>query len=501
MNIQPNRDRYDALCKKSRRVPVCGEIPLQSFDPVRLHRALFGDSADSFIFDSGKGPDATARYTFLGISNSHGVRIQNGMTTLILPDGTERVAGDPAVGWDLLDFDASVTAVDYLPHFWGGWVGYFGYEVAGWFESLPPRKLDDLEIADVRFMQVDCLLMYDHRDRLLKIVVSDANSGDGADYDTRVREIQGIAQRIERALARRNGHHRISEMGTSRSADGHAASNGLKANMTREEYMAKVRETKAYIREGDIYQANIAQRFEFPTTDRALDLFARLRRVNPSPFSGYLNFKDWAIVSSSPERLVKVEGGKIETRPIAGTRPRGGDAEKDAHLSRELLLNEKERAEHLMLVDLERNDLGRLCREGSVRVTDLMFLEQYSHVHHIVSNIEGDLKPGVSVRDILRAVFPGGTITGCPKVRCMEIINELEPNVRGPYSGSFGYIGFAPHLDLNILIRTLLLKNGKAYFHAGAGIVADSQPDKEYQETLDKAAALIEVLSAGGGKS
>ncbi len=497
MIIQPDRDRYADLCRKSRRVPVCGVLPLESFDPVRVHRALFGDSADSFIFDSGKGPDATARYTFLGISNSRGLRIQNGTTTLIQPDGSERVAGGREAGWNLLDFNASVQAVDYLPHFWGGWVGYFGYEVADWFESLPPRKLDDLDLPDVRFMQVDCLWVYDHSERVLKMVVSDVNDGTGGDYDMRVREVRGMEKRVQGVLARRNGHP--SAPAPVQDAGERRTGNGLRANMTRQEYMDRVENAKSYIREGDIYQANIAQRFEFPTSDRALDLFARLRRVNPSPFSGYLKFKDWAIVSSSPERLVKVDGARIETRPIAGTRPRGGDAENDVRLSQELLLNEKERAEHLMLVDLERNDLGRLCREGGVRVTDLMFLEQYSHVHHIVSNIEGDLKPGVSVRDILRAVFPGGTITGCPKVRCMEIIHELEPNVRGPYSGSFGYIGFAPHLDLNILIRTILLKRGRAYFHAGAGIVADSKPEKEYQETLDKAAAMIEVLSAGRG--
>ena len=201
------------------------------------------------------------------------------------------------------------------------------------------------------------------------------------------------------------------------------------------------------------------------------------------------------LVSSSPERLVKVDQGVLETRPIAGTRPRGRDSIEDDLLTHELLLNEKEKAEHLMLVDLERNDLGRICEYGSVRVTDQMFVEQYSHVSHIVSNIQGVLKPDTTLKDILKAVFPGGTITGCPKIRCMEIIDELEPVTRGPYSGSFGYIGFADTLDLNIIIRTILIKEDKAYFHVGAGIVADSDPAREYQETLDKAAAMISVLT------
>lgn len=263
--------------------------------------------------------------------------------------------------------------------------------------------------------------------------------------------------------------------------------------------MARVRAAKSYIAEGDIYQANLSQRFETGFDGDAFNLYMRLREVNPSPFSGYMKFDDFTIVSSSPERLVKVEDSRMETRPIAGTRPRGRSSEEDRSLSAELLLNEKEKAEHLMLVDLERNDLGRICRTGSVRVTDLMFLEQYSHVSHIVSNITGELNPGTGIEDILRAVFPGGTITGCPKIRCMEIINELEPSPRGPYSGSFGYIGFSRLMDFNIIIRTILIKDGTAYFHVGAGIVADSDPEKEYQETLDKAAAMIEALSRESG--
>ena len=217
--------------------------------------------------------------------------------------------------------------------------------------------------------------------------------------------------------------------------------------------------------------------------------------INPAPFSGFLKFSKFSVISSSPERLLKVQGDKLETRPIAGTRPRGNDAEKDAALTKELLLNEKERAEHLMLVDLERNDMGRVCQTGSVKVTELMILEQYSHVSHIVSNIEGKLEPNLSIHDLLKSLFPGGTITGCPKIRCMEIIHELEPSNRGPYSGSFGYIGFSHQVDLNILIRSIIIKDGKAFFHVGAGIVADSDADDEYEETLSKAAAMIQVLS------
>ena len=272
-------------------------------------------------------------------------------------------------------------------------------------------------------------------------------------------------------------------------------SNGIQSNLSPDEYKERVNRTKMYIREGDIYQANIAQRFDTGFTGDPLGLYLKLRVINPAPFSGFLKFSKFSVISSSPERLLKVQGDKLETRPIAGTRPRGNDAEKDAALTKELLLNEKERAEHLMLVDLERNDMGRVCQTGSVKVTELMILEQYSHVSHIVSNIEGKLEPNLSIHDLLKSLFPGGTITGCPKIRCMEIIHELEPSNRGPYSGSFGYIGFSHQLDLNILIRSIIIKDGKAFFHVGAGIVADSDPDDEYEETLSKAAAMIQVLS------
>jgi aminodeoxychorismate synthase component I len=277
-------------------------------------------------------------------------------------------------------------------------------------------------------------------------------------------------------------------------------SNGFQSNLSAEEYKDRVRRAQVYIREGDIYQANIAQRFETEYEGDPLELYLKLRAINPAPFSGFLRFSDFSIVSSSPERLIKIQGDTLETRPIAGTRPRGDDAKKDESLTKELLLSEKERAEHLMLVDLERNDMGRVCKTGSVKVTDLMFLEQYSHVSHIVSNIQGKLKSHASIRDLLKALFPGGTITGCPKIRCMEIIHELEPSTRGLYSGSFGYIGFSRQLDLNIIIRTIILKDDKAFFHVGAGIVADSNPDREYEETLAKAAAMIRVLSSPTGE-
>ena len=255
-----------------------------------------------------------------------------------------------------------------------------------------------------------------------------------------------------------------------------------------------VQTAKNYIESGDIYQANLSQRFEIDYEKDPFDLYTRLRRINPAPFSAFLQFNDFAIVSSSPERLIKLDNHSLETRPIAGTRPRGRTPGEDENMSTDLLLNEKEKAEHLMLVDLERNDLGRISCFGTVSVTDMMFLEHYSHVIHIVSNVGGRARNNTTLEEIIRAVFPGGTITGCPKIRCMEIIEELEPSPRGPYSGSLGYIGFNRLMDLSIIIRTVIVHNGKASFHAGAGIVADSDPEKEYMETLSKAEAMKKAL-------
>lgn len=494
MRILPGKTLYSALCEKSRRVPICGEKTVPGLDPASLYEGLYRECPDSFLFESGKGPQATARYSLMGASNSRLIQIRDRTTRLYLHGNPQKVLDHPDAGLAWLDFEEGVQPVDYLDHFWGGWTGYIGYEAAGLFEHLPPEKPGGPGNPDLYFMQVDRLIVYDHLTEALKVILSPLRGE--LTYEEALKEIRGIWDSIHAVMDRchRSGLNESGFTGTHGDKK-EPNLNGLLSNMSREDYMDRVQRVKRYIGEGDIYQANLAQRFETGFEGNPFDLYKKLKAVNPSPFSGFLKFKGLAIASSSPERLVKVDGPRIETRPIAGTRPRSRDPVKDRSLSTELLLNEKERAEHLMLVDLERNDLGRISRVGSVCVTDLMFLEQYSHVSHIVSNIVGNLRPGVSVKEILRAVFPGGTITGCPKVRCMEIIHELEPTRRGPYSGSFGYIGFSPHMDLNIIIRTILLQEGKAWFHVGAGIVADSSPEQEYQETLDKAAAMIEVLS------
>jgi anthranilate/para-aminobenzoate synthase component I len=337
-------------------------------------------------------------------------------------------------------------------------------------------------------MEVDRLFIYDHKSQKLKYIRSGNNKTKESDYDDFFWEIKRVWKDVYRALETiENSRNEKKEKISSKKI--------LKSISKKGDYLKKVIKAKEYIRDGDIYQANLSQKFEVDFDQNPLNLYQRLRKVNPSPFSGFLKFNDLSLVSSSPERLIKITNDIIESRPIAGTRPRSNDEKEDRALAKELLLNDKERAEHLMLVDLERNDLGKICKMGTVQVTDFMLLEKYSHVSHIVSNISGRLLPEQSIFEILKAVFPGGTITGCPKIRCMTIINELESVGRGPYSGSFGYIGYTPYLDLNIIIRSILVHDGKASFNVGAGIVADSVPEKEYQETLDKAAAMMEALS------
>ncbi len=491
MNLHPSLDKFIELSTSLERVPILGQKKITHFNPLHFFRLMIGNVPNAFLFESGKGPEATARYTLMGQSNSKMIQAnRNG--AIVSNNGTREIQQDsPLSLLDHLNFESHGAYFEYAPHFWGGWVGVLGYEMVQWLDAIDLNNKDDLDLPLLHFFQVDRLWVYDHITQVLKRIVSGKFLENSTKhYNETVLEIEHDWQQAESVLK---------ASPESAPAPPNLSSNGNnptpRSNISKEQYLEMVERTKRYIEEGDIYQANLAQRLEMSFQGEGLDLYENLRQINPSPFSGYLKLGDLTLVSSSPERLIKVENGVLETRPIAGTRPRGRNSEEDNRLKTELLLNEKEQAEHLMLVDLERNDLGRICEYGSVRVTDQMFVEQYSHVSHIVSNIRGTLKPGVTLKEILQAVFPGGTITGCPKIRCMQIIDELEPTARGPYSGSFGYIGFGGTLDLNIIIRTILLKEGKAYFHVGAGIVADSIPEKEYQETFDKAAAMISVLT------
>lgn len=387
--------------------------------------------------------------------------------------------------------------VEGLPPFTGGAVGFFSYEFAHQFETFPQHAQNDLDIPEAYFIFVDRVVAFDHvLNKAWVIVNPGAREQElgfrkpepgqwGRLYDEAVERLSTVVSRLSEQRKPK----------TISLEPGAGQKPALEPYLTQERFESMVRRCREYIAAGDIYQANLSQRLtaEIGNLD-PLKLYSVLREVNPSPFAAFLDFPDMQIVSSSPERLVRLDHGVADTRPIAGTRRRGADSAETRELTVELLTNEKERAEHIMLLDLERNDLGRVCNYGSVRVDEMMVVEDYSHVIHIVSNVRGELTAGRDAFDLVRAVFPGGTITGVPKVRCMEIIDELEPVARGPYTGSIGYFSNAGDMDLNIIIRTFVVKDGKAHVQVGAGIVADSDPGREYAETLQKAEALKKAL-------
>ncbi len=463
--------------------PLYAPVPYAS--PASLYPSFSGPG--SFLLESVKGPFKIARYSFIGFSPYAEYKIKDGAAELKDGEGTKTLAGGPLGALRTLTRGYRQRPDPALPPFQGGGVGLLSYDFVHYLERAPATTKDDLGVPDAHFLMADRVLAFDHLEKKAWAVFCPGARRKTApdwpsDYDEAEEEVAKIIRamdrrRVDRTLPRRGGRVEITH------------------DTTRKYYTDMVKRAREYIAAGDIFQANLSLRVSASIGDISpWRLYSVLRDVNPAPFAAFMDFGDYQIVSSSPERLVRVCGGSVETRPIAGTRPRGKDAGEDMRMRDELLLNEKERAEHIMLIDLERNDLGRVCDYGSVEADELMITEDYSHVMHIVSNVKGALAPGKTLTDVIRAVFPGGTITGVPKVRCMEIIDELEPLRRGPYTGSVGYLGFGGSMDLNIVIRTFTIKGQKAYVQAGAGIVADSDPEREYLESLKKAEALMKTL-------
>lgn len=491
------RGFLDAYEKSGGCVPsLAAEIPFVS--PELLYPIFSG--VHSFLLESVKGPHNIARYSFIGFDPYLIFRVSEGKVQ-IEGSGQNKVSRDkPLKRLRELLGSYRQMPVPGLPPFQGGAAGLFSYDFVHYLERIPDTTIDDMHIPDAHLYMIDRLIAFDHGEKKAwAIVCPGARSGtltDGAlIYEEAHFALSEICRKVDSFL------QKVSLHGSEAPERGKSVLDVIHG-MTKKEYMEIVVKAKEYIAAGDIFQANLSQRVSANIgTMNPWSLYKRLREINPSPFAGFMDFGDYLIVSSSPERLVRVRDGLIETRPIAGTRPRGRDMSEDEKMRRELLLNEKERAEHIMLIDLERNDLGKVADYGSVQVDELMTTEDYSHVIHIVSNIKGVLKAGKTCLDVIRAVFPGGTITGVPKVRCMEIIDELEPLRRGPYTGSMGYAGFSGNMDLNIVIRTFVIKDGYAHVQAGAGIVADSDPEREYFETLKKAEALISAMKGLSYKS
>jgi anthranilate/para-aminobenzoate synthase component I len=479
--------------------PLVVTFPQPAADVFGLYRRIASGSSPSFLLESGKGGPATCRYSFLGADPFRRLRGSPHLWTLTSLDRGLTVQEDAFNGLSKMILGNRIANAEGFPPFIGGAVGYFAYDLVRGFEALPSLATDDISLPEVDFAFFDLIAAVDHR----------------------THTIFGIfCPPLERFLAEPReklyfeGCDRLAEFQARLSSAPASEHNsdlstllpmGLAPEQSREEYMRRVRRCQEYIASGDIYQANLSHRFALTwdappdsgsrlNDSLTLELYRRVRSVNPSPFSGLIRFDDIALICCSPERLVRVQGRQAETRPIAGTRPRGATASEDLRLTEELATNAKERAEHLMLVDLERNDLGRVCEYGSVRVDEFMSIEQYSHVSHLVSNVTGTLRPWTTGFDVIRALFPGGTITGVPKIRCMQIIEELEPVRRGPYTGSLGYLSWSGDLDLNIIIRTLVMVGDRGCLQVGAGIVADSVASKEYDETLHKADAFFTAL-------
>jgi aminodeoxychorismate synthase component I len=463
--------------------PLYAPVPYAS--PASLYPSFSGPG--SFLLESVKGPFKIARYSFIGFSPYAEYKIKDGAAELRDGTGTKTLAGGPLGALRTLTQGYRQKPDPALPPFQGGGVGLLSYDFVHYLERAPATTKDDLGVPDAHFLMADRVLAFDHLEKKAwAVFCPGARRKTAPDWPSAYDEAEEEVAKIIRAMDRRRVD-RASPRGGGRVEITH--------DTARKYYTDMVKRAREYIAAGDIFQANLSLRVSASIGDISpWRLYSVLRDVNPAPFAAFMDFGDYQIVSSSPERLVRVCGGSVETRPIAGTRPRGKDAGEDMRMRDELLLNEKERAEHIMLIDLERNDLGRVCDYGSVEADELMITEDYSHVMHIVSNVKGALAPGKTPTDVIRAVFPGGTITGVPKVRCMEIIDELEPFRRGPYTGSVGYLGFGGSMDLNIVIRTFTIKGQRAYVQAGAGIVADSDPEREYLESLKKAEALMKTL-------
>jgi para-aminobenzoate synthetase component 1 len=495
---------------REERVPPHVEQLSPAPDPAAACERLTGLPYRLFL-DSALRDPRLGRYSFLTADPVALVRSKAGHTECLeLANRVRRrsVDGDALDVVRRLLEPFRTDAVEGLPPFQGGAAGYLAYDWGAALESLVPPRYDDLELQDVVFGIYDWVVAWDHATSQAWLIST------GLPERSPIRRARRAASRagaVRASLERPSGNQRVTQVSSAviRESDAHSLAPsypltdewwnpgvGLRSSFTHRKYLDAVSRVREYIFAGDVFQANLSQRFEVPLSEPPWTLYRRLRTRNAAPFAAYFEMPDAVVLSASPERFLRVdEDGHVETRPIKGTRPRGVGPEHDAALAQVLSEDAKDRAENLMIVDLMRNDLSRVCAPGTVRVPELFALERYATVHHLVSTVVGDLLPGADALDLLRAAFPGGSITGAPKVRAMEIIAELEPSQRGIYCGSIGYWSVTGELDTNIAIRTAVARHGRVYFSAGGGIVADSDPEQEYRETLDKARGIIDVLA------
>ncbi len=482
----PSKEEFIKKARQGNLIPVYKELSADLETPASAFLKI--DQGEyAYLLESVEGGENVARYSFLGSSPSLIFRSKGKDIDIIQKGVRKRIRScDPLSEIKRLMQQYRFVEVCGLPRFCGGLVGFIGYDMVRFFEQIKDENCDDLNLPDCLFLLTDTILIFDHLNRVIKIInnVHLKNKKTKAQilqaYKEAVKKVEKIAQTIKRPLDRPSSR---------RSTPKKKAR--VRSNLAKGQFRKIVKKAKAYIREGEIIQAVLSQRFSLKFSASPFDIYRALRSINPSPYMFYLKLKDFNLVGSSPELFVRCEDNDVVLRPIAGTRPRGKDTQEDKKLISQLLADPKERAEHIMLVDLGRNDIGRVCIYGSVKINELMVIEKYSHVMHIVSEVKGKLRRDKDIFDLIKASFPAGTVSGAPKIRAMEIIDELENTRRGPYAGLVGYFSFSGNLDSCITIRTILTKGNTAYIQAGAGIVADSQPQREYQETRNKAKAQL----------
>jgi anthranilate synthase component 1 len=493
--IQPSFAEFSRFAKQGNLIPVYDVFSADLLTPVSAYLRIAQGARYSFLLESVEGGEKIARYTFAGAHPEEVFRYANGACVLETSDRLIWEEKDPVAFLRAHMERYRPVRLAGLPPLIAGAIGYFSYDMVRLIEKLPKHLRDEIGLFDSVLMFYRGLIAFDHVQHRLWIVRNVFTEGKGTlqeKYDSAVKEIEHTRKQLEQPSAAEQPAHQSGKV---------IEVPEVTSNFKKPAYLAAVRKAKQYIRAGDVFQVVISQRFSAKTQAAPFQIYRELRALNPSPYLFFLQLNDVAVVGSSPEMLVKVQGRDVQYRPIAGTRWRGKDETEDARLEKEMLADEKERAEHIMLVDLGRNDLGRVCEYGTVKVEKLMTVERYSHVLHLVSSLRGQLRPDVDCFDALMACFPAGTVSGAPKVRAMEIIEELEKTRRGIYAGGILYLDFAGNLDSCIALRTMVIKNGVAYIQAGGGIVADSTPEGEYDESVNKSKALLRALEAAHNRN
>jgi anthranilate synthase component I len=483
--LQPDFKHFTNLARQSTLVPVVKSVSADLLTPVSAFLAIAEREPHAFLLESVERGEQIGRYTFLGVRPYMRVRAQKGQVQIERGRRSKIVSGSVFEIVKELLHEHRPANIPGLPPFTAGAVGYFAYDVVRQLENIGEHAKDDLLLPDAELMFFDRLLAFDHLRHHIMAAADVSRESPRRAYDRAVRDIAVLERKLEQGL----GGKLWGKAGKPK-----ASKLKVHSGTKKEDFLRSVKRCKEYIAAGDIFQVVLSQRLDFTPEVPPFDLYRALRQVNPSPYLYFLRMGDTHILGSSPEMLVRVTGSKLEYRPIAGTHPRGHDEAEDQRLEQRMRSDEKERAEHVMLVDLGRNDLGRVSDYGSVKVKDLMYVERYSHVMHLVSALEGTLRKELSALDAFAACFPAGTLSGAPKVRAMQIIEELEPTRRGIYGGSVLYADFAGNLDSCIGIRTMLMQGKRAYLQAGAGIVADSDPASEFQESMNKAQALLRAV-------